>query len=126
MFSEPRRQPRVRASWTRHELDAATFAKWGVDYLKVDGCGPADYYAHGYRAMGAALEGSGRDVVYSCSWPAYLAANESDKPFGEFVMDGCNLWRNWDDIQCTWESLSSIIVRTPQCKHCFVNFSRKF
>ena len=93
-----------------HEaLDAATFAKWGVDYLKVDGCGPQDYYAHGYRAMGAALEGSGRDVVYSCSWPAYLAANESDKPFGEFVMDGCNLWRNWDDIQCTWESLSSII-----------------
>jgi hypothetical protein len=22
---------------------------------------------------------------------------------------GCNLWRNWDDIQCSWGSLSSII-----------------
>merc|ERR1719191_1333430 len=22
---------------------------------------------------------------------------------------GCNSWRNWDDIQCTWKSLSSII-----------------
>jgi len=22
---------------------------------------------------------------------------------------GCNLWRNWDDIQCDWGSLSSII-----------------
>merc|ERR1719201_2456435 len=22
---------------------------------------------------------------------------------------GCNLWRNWDDIQCNWGSLSSVI-----------------
>jgi hypothetical protein len=24
-------------------------------------------------------------------------------------MDGCNLWRNYDDIQCNWGSLSDII-----------------
>lgn len=99
------------ASAPDHEaLDAKTFAAWGVDYLKVDGCGPVDYYKGGYKAMGAGLEASGRDIVYSCSWPAYInGGNETLQPFGEFIMDGCNLWRNWDDIQCNWKSLESII-----------------
>jgi alpha-N-acetylgalactosaminidase len=81
------------ASANYEALDAQTFAAWGVDYLKVDGCGPGDYYPHGYQAMGAALEASGRDIVYSCSWPAYIGSNESVKPFGTFIDDGCNLWR---------------------------------
>ena len=63
--------------------------------LKVDGCGNNANYPKGYADMGAALEASGRDIVYSCSWPAYIGSNESDKPFGTFIMDGCNLWRNW-------------------------------
>ena len=94
-----------------HEgLDAKTFASWGVDYLKVDGCGDPGYYKGGYKAMGNALEESGRGIVYSCSWPAYInGGNETLQPFGEFIMDGCNLWRNWHDIQCNWDSLSSII-----------------
>ena len=77
---------------------------------EVDGCGPSSYYKGGYAAMGAALEASGRDIVYSCSWPAYInSGNETLQPFGEFINDGCNLWRNWHDIQCTWRSLASII-----------------
>ena len=90
-------------------LDAQTFAEWGVDYLKVDGCGDNSYYPYGYNAMGAALEASGRDIVYSCSWPAYIGSDESVKPFNTFIMDGCNLWRNWDDIQCDAGSLMSIV-----------------
>lgn len=66
-------------------------------------------YPKGYKDMGAALEASGREIVYSCSWPAYIGSDESVKPFGTFIMDGCNLWRNWDDIQCDWGSLGSII-----------------
>eukprot|EP00656_Telonema_subtile_P015790 TRINITY_DN18304_c0_g1_i3.p2 TRINITY_DN18304_c0_g1~~TRINITY_DN18304_c0_g1_i3.p2 ORF type:complete len:350 (+),score=95.11 TRINITY_DN18304_c0_g1_i3:577-1626(+) len=78
--------------------------------MKVDGCGPADYYAQGYKAMGAALEASGRDIVYSCSWPAYInGGNETSQPFGTFINDGCNLWRNYKDIQCNWDSLGDII-----------------
>ncbi len=65
------------------------------DYLKVDGCGDPTYYPAGYALMGAALESTGRDIMYSCSWPAYIGDNETQKPFGAFVMDGCNLWRNW-------------------------------
>jgi alpha-N-acetylgalactosaminidase len=99
------------ASAPYHEkLDAKTFASWGVDYLKVDGCGPTEYYKGGYKAMGEALEESGRNIVYSCSWPAYINnGNETLQPFGEFINDGCNLWRNWHDIQCNWDSLGSII-----------------
>ena len=31
--------------------------------------------------MGDALANSGRDIVYSCSWPAYTGSDESTKPF---------------------------------------------
>jgi len=48
--------------------------------------------------------------VYSCSWPAYInGGNESAQPFATFINYGCNLWRNWHDIQCNWNSLGSII-----------------
>ena len=78
--------------------------------MKVDGCGNASYYDEGYRKMGEALERSGRQIEYSCSWPAYInGGNESLQPFPTFIEYGCNLWRNWHDIQCNWESLSSII-----------------
>ena len=36
------------ASANHETIDANTFASWGVDYLKVDGCGPGDYYPYGY------------------------------------------------------------------------------
>lgn len=35
------------------------------------------YYPTGYAAMGAALEATGRDIVYSCSWPAYIGARRA-------------------------------------------------
>ena len=38
--------------------------------------------------MGAALEATGRDIVYSCSWPAYIGDNETQKPFATFINDG--------------------------------------
>jgi alpha-N-acetylgalactosaminidase len=123
------------ASADHEMLDAQTFADWGVEcvnlpaylssrclllrlsflpwcrsYMKVDGCGPPTYYDHGYKAMGAALEASGRPIEYSCSWPAYInGGNETKQPFATFIEYGCNGWRNWDDIQCNWKSLGSII-----------------
>ena len=61
--------------------------------------------------MGDSLQSSGRPIVYSCSWPAYLGSNETTKTscYKDMIQDGCNLWRNWDDIQCHWNSLVSII-----------------
>lgn len=90
--------------------DALTFKAWGVDYLKLDGCNEdVSDYAAGYSAMGRALQAGGRPITYSCSWPAYLGDNESAKPYAAMAKAGCNLWRNWHDIQCSWSSLSSII-----------------
>ena len=41
--------------------------------VKVDGCYANEtVFAEGYPAMGKALNATGRPIVYSCSWPAYL------------------------------------------------------
>ena len=92
------------------DLDAKTFASWGVDYLKLDGCNnDAQGFATGYPAMGRALQKSGRDIVYSCSWPAYIGDDESLKPYDAMSDAGCHLWRNWHDVQCDWASVRTIM-----------------
>ena len=54
------------------ETDAMTFASWGVDMLKFDGCYSNDSSkAEGYPLMSEALNKTGRPIVYSCSWPDY-------------------------------------------------------
>ena len=96
--------------------DAETFAAWEIDYLKLDGCNePTPAYPAGYAAMGKALQASGRAIVFSCSWPAYLGSNETAKPFDEIAAAGCHLWRNYNDIQCSWQSLSTIIDHWGNC-----------
>lgn len=52
--------------------DAAQFASWDVDYVKLDGCYslPIDM-DHGYPEFGRNLNATGRHMVYSCSWPVY-------------------------------------------------------
>jgi alpha-N-acetylgalactosaminidase len=62
-------------------------------YLKLDGCyNNKTGFVTGYPAMGAGLQASGRDIVYSCSWPAYLGGNESAKPWAAMIAAGCNSW----------------------------------
>lgn len=51
---------------------------------------------------------SGRGVVYSCSWPAYVVG-EGKEPDYSAIARHCNMWRNFDDIQDSWESVLSII-----------------
>ena len=108
------------ASAHYEELDANTFAGWGVDYLKVDGCGDQSYYPVGYRKFGDALQASGRDIVYSCSWPAYLGDDETQKPFATFIEAGCNLWRNFLDMGPTvgyMQGVAEHFVRARSAAH---------
>ncbi|VDM64157.1 unnamed protein product [Angiostrongylus costaricensis] len=59
------------------KVDAETFAQWEVDYLKLDGCNvDTALMRQGYPSMERELNLTGRPIVYSCSWPAYLI----DKP----------------------------------------------
>lgn len=54
------------------KIDAETFAKWGVDMLKLDGCySSAAEQEVGYPLMGKELNATGRAMIYECSWPAY-------------------------------------------------------
>ncbi|CAJ0945305.1 unnamed protein product [Ranitomeya imitator] len=88
-----------------YELDAQTFADWGVDLLKFDGCnyGSLDqlektttvraeilYRSNvlddGYRRMSIALNRTGRNIMYSCEWPFY--ARRLTKMYeGSFLWD---------------------------------------
>ncbi|XP_041085037.1 alpha-N-acetylgalactosaminidase-like [Polyodon spathula] len=91
------------------QIDAETFAEWGVDMLKMDGCYSNDSMkAEGYPKMSAALNATGRPIAYSCSWPAYqggLPPRVNYTQLGEI----CNLWRNYGDIQDSWDDVLNVI-----------------
>jgi len=91
------------------DIDAQTFAEWGTDMLKLDGCNSAvsDMEA-GYTNMTRALNATGRPIVYSCSWPDYVRTS-GIKPNYTEVAEYCNLWRLYDDIDDSWDSVHSII-----------------
>ncbi|CAI9607358.1 unnamed protein product [Staurois parvus] len=92
-----------------YELDAQTFADWGVDLLKFDGCnyGTLEDLEEGYRRMAIALNRTGRDIVYSCEWPLY-ARQEAHVNYTE-VAEYCNSWRNFGDIDDSWASVKMIL-----------------
>ena len=92
------------ASYGYEEVDAATFAEWGVDFLKYDFC----YAAPGsdpvalYRRMGQALRATGREIVYSvCEWGV-------NRPWEWGAAVGAHMWRTATDIHDSWESVSQI------------------
>jgi len=89
--------------------DIATYAEWGVDMLKVDGCNAnISAMATGYPLIGAEIDYSGRKMVYSCSWPYYEMHSGRHVNYTH-VAETCHLWRVFDDIEDTWNSVSSII-----------------
>ncbi len=91
------------------QQDAATFASWGADYLKLDGCYGSDlYYETAYPQMAGLLNATGRPIVYSCSWPAYLD-DAGKAQWYPTIQKYCNLWRNWNDVADSWDSIASII-----------------
>lgn len=91
-----------------HEfVDAATFAEWGVDYLKYDYCYKSDII-HGrylYRRMGLALKNCGRDILFSaCSWGA-------DNTHEWIRETGADMWRSTGDIFDVWSSVKDLTMQ---------------
>jgi len=79
-------------SYEYEEIDAATYAEWGVDYIKVDWC-----FAEGmdarerYEIMNNALVNAGHPIIHSiCNW------GEQD-PWIWGARNG-QLWRTTGDI----------------------------
>ncbi|XP_031564499.1 alpha-N-acetylgalactosaminidase-like isoform X2 [Actinia tenebrosa] len=91
------------------QQDMNTFANWTVDYLKLDGCyADPTTFDTGYPKVTKALNDTGRPIVFSCSWPAYLVGKGLEPDY-QLIAKYCNLWRNYGDIQDSWDSVTSII-----------------
>lgn len=85
-------------------IDAATFAEWGVDFLKYDFCfhTTAEKPDILYKRMSLALANCGRDILFSaCSWGA-----ENTRQW--IKETGAHMWRSTGDIFDTWESLKNL------------------
>jgi alpha-galactosidase len=87
------------------EVDAQTFADWGVDYLKYDNCNNAGRpYLERYTKMRDALRKTGRPIVFSiCEWG-------ENKPW-EWGNGVGQLWRTTGDINDTWPKLVEILKK---------------
>ncbi|KAL4458745.1 hypothetical protein ABPG75_013610 [Micractinium tetrahymenae] len=86
------------------EVDAQTFAEWGVDYLKYDNCFAKreDWVLDRYRAMGEALNKTGRPIFYSlCNWGVM-------EPWLWAPQIG-HSWRITEDILPTWDNVVKLL-----------------
>jgi alpha-galactosidase len=96
----PRTCNGLPGSEDHEEIDAETFAAWGVDYLKYDRCSASKEDAiESFQRMRAALHDTGRPIVFSinpngATW---------DRPW----RDVAHLWRTTPDIKPEWSSACS-------------------
>ena len=104
-------------SLNHEEQDAATYAKWGIDYLKYDWCSygkevPSNpslaEHKKPYIIMRDALKKQNRDIVHSLC--QYGMAN-----VWEWGAEVGQLWRTTGDITDTWQSLYSIGFSQNKC-----------
>ena len=86
------------------EVDAQTFADWGVDYLKYDNCNNEGRPAiERYTKMGDAIKKTGRPMIYAlCEWG-------ENKPWLWGRESGAQLWRTTGDISDSWGSMTGIL-----------------
>jgi alpha-galactosidase len=95
------------------DLDAMTFAEWGVDYVKDDYChAPADRGAaiERYRRMGDALARTDREIVFAvCEW-----GQRAPWEWARSVQ--AHVWRIGPDIQDAWSGAGGIIAVADQAE----------
>jgi alpha-galactosidase len=100
-------------SWGHFAQDARTFASWGVDYVKLDGCNVPSVsgqtaeqtYRSAYTKMSRALKAAGRPMVFSESAPAYFYGTPGFTKIMSWVGHEGDLWRFGSDIADNWASV---------------------
>ena len=90
------------------EIDAATLVgDYSADFVKADSCGGflvngTESWFNQYTRWSKALAATGKDVVFSCSWPAYYngcvmrhgkEACGVDPSADGYISKICNMWR---------------------------------
>lgn len=97
------------------EQDARRLAlDFEIDSIKVDGCNSdSSIYNITYPAFGAALNKTGRPILYNCQWPLYSKeTHHGEVPdlLNHEIGRTCNQWRNYYDVFDDWSlSIRSII-----------------
>ena len=91
-------------SFEHEKEDAATFASWGVDYLKYDNCHRPGSLGSEllYRRMSFALRSTGRDILLAaCQW--------GTEDVGTWIRStGAHTYRSTIDIRDQWDSIRNI------------------
>ena len=91
-------------AYPNYKGNAAQWAQWGVDYLKLDWCGGGAWQGNttnAYTTMREALQAAGRPVCFSlCEWG-------TSKPWTWAKTVG-HMWRTTGDIARDWNSWMSI------------------
>jgi len=92
-------------------LDAQTFAEWGIDSFKFDGCKEDPHnFDKLFPIMGNALNATGAKIVFSCEWPLYqYFHNPRINPDYNAIAKTCNLFRNFNDVYDSWDDILNII-----------------
>jgi len=109
----PRSCAGFEGSYGHERIDARTWASWGVDYLKYDWCSarhvwPRTKMRAVYQRMGAALQATGRPIVFS------LCEYGWDRVERWGALVGGNLWRTTGDIQDAWPSMmENVLLQEP-------------
>jgi alpha-galactosidase len=103
MTCDPRGFP---ASLGHETADAASFAAWGVDYVKEDDCFTAgtDAIAR-YTAMATALRATGRPIVFA------VCDKGNSAPWG-WAPGIAQVWRTTHDVADDWDSIADIVRLT--------------
>lgn len=86
------------------EIDAQTFAQWGVDYIKDDWCHTEGLDAKTeYGKMSRAIQSTGRPMVFSlCEWG-------DNRPW-LWAASVANLWRTTGDGKPCWDCGKETVV----------------
>ena len=80
-------------SYNHEELDAKTYAEWGIDYLKYDACGDKEGHSHKelHTKMSNALKSIGRRIMFEIC----IFSSGETHLWGAEIAD---LWRTGGDI----------------------------
>jgi alpha-galactosidase len=102
-----------QGSWKHEAQDAATFAAWGVDFLKYDWCSYDQVVSDRelatikkpFQLMGDALAAQPRDILFNLCQYGYGDVWE----WGGEV--GGHMWRTTGDLLDSWSNLDSVGFR---------------
>ena len=94
------------------DIDAQTFADWGIDSLKMDGCNiNVTEFPVVYPKMAQALNKTGRPILLTCEWAAYQNAY---MPYSKIdyakISETCNTCRVYRDVSDDWDRVKNVIT----------------